>query len=58
MEKRSTLAYITVTVIAAVLTVAGVYLPWVQKRPVRDIDGKPYYTAEYVLGLDPGLLGD
>ena len=57
MEKQPTLAYITVTVIAAVLAVVGAYLPWVQKRPVRYIDGYPYYTAEYVLGLEPGIWG-
>ncbi len=35
MEKQPTLAYVTVTVIASVLAVVGVYLLWVQKRQLR-----------------------
>ena len=55
MEKQPTLAYVTVTVIASVLAVVGVYLPWVQKRPVEYIVGYHEYTAEYVPGLEPGI---
>ena len=57
MGNRPSLAYITVTIIAAVLGVVGVYLPWVRKRPVGYTDGQPYYTSEYVTGLEAGIRG-
>jgi len=43
--------------LAATLTVAGTWLPWVSKRPVRYVDGVPYTTDEYVLGMETGLHG-
>jgi len=57
METRPTLAHITATIVAAVLGVVGLYLPWVRKRPVGYADGQPYYTSEYVSGLEPGFRG-
>ncbi|WP_210408935.1 hypothetical protein [Halorhabdus rudnickae] len=57
MGKRPTPAYITGTIFAAVLSVVGVYLPWVQKQPVGYTDGQPYYTAEFVAGLEAGFDG-
>jgi hypothetical protein len=55
-DKRIT-AYEIATIVAAVLAVAGVWLPWVRKLPVGYTDGQPYYTSEYVWGSEPGISG-
>lgn len=57
MGNGPTLAYITATIVAAVLGVVGVYLPGVRKRPVGYTNGQPYYTSEYVTGLEAGIRG-
>lgn len=54
---RPTTAYVTATIVAAVIGVVGVWIPWVRKRPAGYRDGRPIYTAEYVSGLETGLRG-
>ena len=57
MADKPTPVYITATVVATVLGAAGVWLPWVRKRPVGYRNGQPIYTMEYVSGLEAGLRG-
>lgn len=57
MADGPSLGYVVATITAAVLGVVGAWLPWVRKRPVGYTQGEPYYTAEYVSGLDAGLAG-
>ena len=57
MADRPTPAYVTARIVAAVLGVAGVWLPWVRKRPVDTVNGQQMYPAEYVPGLETGLRG-
>lgn len=49
--------YLAITSVASVLTVAGVWLPWVQKLPVGAINGQPVYTDEWVTGMGTGIQG-
>lgn len=44
-------------ILTAILAIVGVWLPWVQKRPVGYTDGQPYYTMEWVPGLEAGFQG-
>ena len=57
MADKPTPVYITATVVATVLGAAGVWLPWVRKRPVGYRNGQSIYTMEYVSGLEAGLRG-
>lgn len=57
MANKPTTAYVAATICAAVGAAIGVWLPWVRKRPVGYTDGQPFYTSEYVSGLETGLRG-
>ncbi|WP_458207011.1 hypothetical protein [Haladaptatus sp. NG-SE-30] len=57
MRNEPSITYIGATIVAAMLAIAGVWLPWVRKRPVGYADGQPYYTSEFVSGLESGLRG-
>lgn len=57
MTKAPPLTYIRVTLVAVVLAVVGLWLPWVRKLPVRSADGQAIYTSEDVAGLEPGIHG-
>jgi hypothetical protein len=57
MERRPAIAFVTATTVAAGSAMLGVWLPWVRKRPVGHHGGQPYFTAEWVAGLKPGLQG-
>lgn len=57
MADQSTPAYLTATFVAAVWGIVGVWLPSVRKLPVGYVDGQPYYTMEYVWGMNTGLAG-
>lgn len=57
MGRPPSIKYTTATILTAILTVVGVWLPWVQKLPAGYIDGQPYYTSEWVPGLEAGFQG-
>lgn len=57
MVDEPTPASLIATVVAAVMGAVGVWIPWVRKQPVGYADGQPYYTSEYVPGLETGLRG-
>ncbi len=57
MGRPPSIKYTTATILTAILTIVGVWLPWVQKRPVGYTNGRPYYTSEWVLGLEAGFQG-
>jgi hypothetical protein len=48
MAAKQKFAYITATIVAALLAVVGAWLPWVRKQPVG-------ITDEYIAGLDAGF---
>ena len=41
--------------VAVLVTLGGIVLPWVRKRPAGYTDGEPFYTDEWVWGLSPGV---
>ena len=57
MGRPPSIKYTTATILTAILTVVSVWLPWVQKLPAGYIDGQPYYTMEWVPGLEAGFQG-
>lgn len=38
-----------------VCAIVGAWLPWVRKTPVGTMNGEPYYTSEWVFGLQKGF---
>ncbi|WP_229380138.1 hypothetical protein [Haloterrigena salifodinae] len=57
MANNPSPASLVATIVAAVLGVLGVWLPWVRKRPAGYRDGGAIYTTEYVSGMETGLRG-
>lgn len=55
MGRPPSIGYRLAVVVAAVLGMVGLWLPWVRKRPVGYIDGQPYYTSELIPGLNAGF---
>ncbi|MCT9096255.1 hypothetical protein [Haloarchaeobius sp. HME9146] len=57
MRRQPSLPYLVATALAGVLAVASAWLPWVRKLPVGYTDGQPYYTSEFVAGMETGFRG-
>ncbi|WP_439025962.1 hypothetical protein [Haloarchaeobius sp. DT45] len=57
MRESPSRSYLAATALAGVLAVASAWLPWVRKLPVGDTDGQPYYTSEFVAGMETGFRG-
>ncbi|WP_267643073.1 hypothetical protein [Haloarchaeobius amylolyticus] len=57
MRKSPSTSYLAATALAGVLAVASAWLPWVRKLPVGYTDGQPYYTSEFVAGMETGFRG-
>ncbi|EMA56388.1 hypothetical protein [Halococcus thailandensis] len=56
MNKNPSHQYVAATVIAVGLAIIGMMLPWVQKLPVRNIEGGgEAYTMEWIPGLEAGF---
>lgn len=55
MGRPPSTGYSLAVVVTALLGIAGLWLPWVRKRPVGYIDGQPYYTSELIPGLHAGF---
>lgn len=55
MDDGRSLAFVVGSTGAAALVVVGSWLPWIRKIPAGYTNGQPYYTAEWVLGLEAGF---
>lgn len=49
--------YLAGTLLAALCTGVGLWLPLLRKLPVDYVDGQPLFTSEYTWGLDAGFNG-
>lgn len=55
MDRAPSLIHVFGTLVSAVLVIIGSWLPWVRKIPAGYVEGQPYYTDEWVRGLEPGF---
>ncbi|GGL53152.1 hypothetical protein [Halocalculus aciditolerans] len=55
MRRVSRDNYVRATALLAALATVGLWLPWVTKLPAGYTQGQPYYTMEWVAGLDAGF---
>lgn len=55
MDRVPSPVYIFGPLLSAVLVTIGSWLPWIRKIPVGFDEGQPYYTDEWIWGLEPGF---